>query len=333
MIVAVLALDQVMGFELMIPGQVFGMANLAAAEPGAVGPAGDPLAPPGYEVRVCGQRRSISTTADWGLVEIRTSYGMDALAEADLVMVPGSHRFLEEPDPQAISALRAAADNGARIAAMCVGAFTLAAAGLLDGRRATTHWQWAGELARRYPDIDVDPGVLFVDEGPVLTSAGVASGMDLCLHLIRQHAGPDLAGRTARRVVIPAWRDGGQAQYIEHARPADADHPLQPTLAWMEENAVSELDLETIAKHASVSVRTLNRQFREHFGTTPLALLAAMRVDRARRLLESTTLTVDRVAEQSGFGSYASLRLHFLRTVGVSPQKYRHSYAAGTNAC
>jgi transcriptional regulator GlxA family with amidase domain len=329
MIVGVLALDQVMGFELMIPGQVFGMANLAAAEPGAADSADGPEAPPGYEVRVCGQRRSIRTTADWGLVEIRTSHGMDALMEADLVVVPGTHRFLEEPDPQAICALRAAAHNGARIAAMCVGAFTLAAAGLLDGRRATTHWQWAGELARRYPNIDVDPSVLFVDEGPVLTSAGVASGLDLCLHLIRQHAGPDLAGRTARRVVIPAWRDGGQAQYIEHVGPADANHPLQPTIAWMEENALAALDLQAIANHASVSVRTLNRQFREHFGTTPLGLLARMRVDRARRLLESTALTVDRVAEQSGFGSYASLRYHFLRTVGVSPQKYRQSYAAG----
>ncbi len=318
MIIGVLALEQVMGFELMIPGQVFGMANLAAAEDGAP--------PPGYEVRVCGQRRSISTTPDWGLVEIRTSYGMDALIDADLVVVPGTHRFLEVPDPQAVSALRSAADNGARIAAMCVGAFTLAAAGLLDGRRATTHWQWAGELARRYPDIDVDPGVLFIDEGPILTSAGVASGLDLCLHLIRQHAGPELAGRTARRVVIPAWRDGGQAQYIEHAGPAVANHPLQPTIAWMDENAVAALDLRAIADHASVSVRTLNRQFREHFGTTPLGLLTTMRVNRARRLLESTGLTVDRVAEQSGFGSYPSLRYHFHRAVGVSPQKYRRSY-------
>src|SRR6516164_3155040 len=288
MIVGVLALDQVMGFELMIPGQVFGMANLAAAEPRAEGRDGAPLPPPGYEVRICGERPSISTTADWGRVEIHTPYGMDALAEADLVVVPGSHRFLEDPDPQVVSALRTAADNGARIASMCVGAFTLAAAGLLSGKRATTHWQWAGELARRYPDIDVDPGVLFVDEGPVLTSAGVASGLDLCLHLIRQDAGPDLAGRTARRVVIPAWRDGGQAQYIEHVGPAEADHPLQPTIAWMEENAHAELDLQAIADHASVSVRTLNRQFRGHFGTTPLGLLATMRVDRAQRLLEST---------------------------------------------
>ena len=328
MIIGVLALDQVMGFELMIPGQVFGMANVAATEPGAAGRDGSPSAAPEYEVRVCGQRRSISTTAEWGMVDIRTSYGMDALVEADLVVVPGTHRFLEEPDLQVLSALRAAAENGARVAAMCVGAFTLAASGLLDGRRATTHWQFADELARRYPDIDVDPRVLFVDEGPVLTSAGVASGVDLCLHLIRQHAGPDLAARTARRVVVAAWREGGQAQYIEHVGPADAEHPLQPTIAWMEENAVAALDLRVIADHASVSVRTLNRQFREHFGTTPLGLLARMRVDRARRLLESTGLTMDRVAEQSGFGSYDSLRYHFVRTVGVSPQQYRHSYAS-----
>jgi transcriptional regulator GlxA family with amidase domain len=328
MIVGVLALDQVMGFELMIPGQVFGMANLAAAELGA-GRNGIPQGPPEFEVRVCGQRSSISTTAAWGLVEIRTSYGMDALVDADLVVVPGTHRFLEEPDPQAVSALRAAADNGVRIAAMCVGAFTLAAAGLLNGRRATTHWQWAGELARRYSEIDVDPSVLFVDEGPVLTSAGVASGLDLCLHLLRQYAGADLAARTARRVVIPAWRGGGQAQYIEHVGPADSEHPLQPTIDWMEDNALGALDLQAIANHASVSVRTLNRQFRDHFGTTPLGLLTRMRVDRARRLLETTGLTVDRVAEQSGFGSYPSLRYHFLRTVGVSPHRYRQSYTAG----
>ncbi len=324
-----LALDQVMAFELMIPGQVFGMANLAAGEPGAANGDGAPPPPVGYQVRICGERPSVTTTADWGLVEIRTSYGMDTLAEADLVVVPGTHRFLEPPDLQVISALRAAADNGARVAAMCVGAFTLAAAGLLDGRRATTHWQWAGELAHRYPDIDVDPAVLFVDEGPVLTSAGVASGVDLCLHVIRQHGGTDLAARTARRMVVPAWRDGGQAQYIEHARPADATHPLQPTITWMEHNAAEPLDLQAIAHHASVSVRTLNRQFREHFGTTPLGLLARLRVYRACRLLVSTELTVDRVAEQAGFGSYASLRVHFLRTVGVSPHKYRQNFAAG----
>jgi transcriptional regulator GlxA family with amidase domain len=161
-----------------------------------------------------------------------------------------------------------------------------------------------------------------------LTSAGVVSGLDLCLHLIRQHAGAELAVRTARRVVIPAWRNGGQAQYIEHVAPAAPDHPLQPTIAWMQANPLAPLDLQAIANHAAVSVRTLNLQFREHFGTTPLELLAATRVDRARELLESTELTVDRVAEQAGFGSYASLRYHFARMVVVPPQKYRLSYTA-----
>ena len=327
MIVGVLALDHVVAYELMIPGQIFGMANLAAVEPaGAAWESADSNRPE-FEVRVCGQHSSISTAADFGTMEIRTPFAMDALADADLVIVPGTRHFLEQPDPQPLSVLSAAAKRGACIASFCVGAFTLAAAGLLDGRRATTHWQFAGELSRRYPNIEVDPRALFVDEGPVLTSAGVSSGIDLCLHLIRRLAGPELAGRTARRVVVPAWRDGGQAQYIENAGSADTKHPLQPTIDWMKDNAVAALDLQAIADHAAVSVRTLNRQFREHFGTTPLGLLTNIRVDRARRLLETTILPMEQIAEQSGFGSYASLRYHFLRTVGLSPQKYRQTYA------
>ncbi|MEW5812565.1 MAG: helix-turn-helix domain-containing protein [Actinomycetota bacterium] len=315
MIVAVLAQDGVMGFELMIPSLVFGMANEAAGEQR-------------YDVRVCGRRCRAATTAAWGGVEFRTSYALDGLAEADLVIVPGVHACLEPPHPAVVTALLDAAAAGARIASMCVGAFTLAATGLLSGRRATTHWQWADELARRFPDVEVDPSVLFIDEGEILTAAGVASGLDLCLHVIRQDANSELAGATARRVVIPAWRDGGQAQYIEHAAPAGIGHPLQPTIEWMREHATESLDLSAIAGHAAVSVRTLNRQFRDQFGTTPLGMLTTMRVDRARRLLEGTPLPVDRIAEQSGFGSYASLRHHFHRTVGVSPQKYRQNYVA-----
>lgn len=315
MIVAVLAQDSVMGFELMVPSMVFGMANEAASARR-------------YDVRVCGHRRRAATTADWGGVEFRTPHGLEAMAEADIVIVPGVHSFLEPPLPHVVSAIRSAAEAGARVASMCVGAFTLAATGLLDGRRATTHWQWAADLAQRFPAIEVDRSVLFIDNGATLTAAGVASGIDLCLHLIRQDAGPDLAGATARRVVVPAWRTGGQAQYIEHAAPATADHPLQPTIAWMARNAAEPLDLPTIAQHAAVSVRTLNRRFQDHFGTTPLGMLTTMRVARARRLLEATELPVDRVAEQAGFGSYASLRHHFLRTVGVSPQKYRQNYVA-----
>lgn len=327
MIIAVIAQDTVMGFELMIPSLVFGMANEVAAE---ASPAPNAAAPERrrYDVRVCGRRRRATTAAEWGGVEFRTPHGLDGLAGADVVIVPGVHAFAEPPHPQVVSVILRAAEEGARVASMCVGAFTLAATGLLNHRRATTHWQWAGELARRYPDIEVDPSVLFVDEGDVLTAAGVASGIDLCLHLIRQDAGPEVAGATARRVVVPAWRDGGQAQYIEHPAPVVADHRLEPTIAWMQENAAAPLDLPSIADHAAVSVRTLNRQFREHLGTTPLGMLTTMRVARARYLLESTELPVDRVAEQSGFGSYGSLRHHFQRSVGVSPQKYRQNYTS-----
>jgi transcriptional regulator GlxA family with amidase domain len=320
MIVCVLGCEQVLGFELMIPGQVFGMANVALAENGNE--------PPRYEVRICAKGRAVGTTTDWGAVDIRTPFGLEEAVTADVVIVPGTRTFADPPDPEVLEVLRAAFDGGARIGAICVGAFTLAATGLLDGRRATTHWQWAEELARRHPDVDVDPAAMFVDDGRILTSAGVAAGLDLCLHLIRQDAGPDLAGRTARRLVLPSWREGGQAQFVETARLQDDSLPLQATVRWMEENALEPMDLRSIARNASMSVRSLNRHFRDQLGTTPLNLLLQMRIDRARRLLESTRLPMDRVAEQSGFASHASLRYHFVRSVGVPPHKYRSSYAA-----
>jgi transcriptional regulator GlxA family with amidase domain len=320
MIVAVLGLDAVLGFELMIPGQVFGMANLAAAEDG-----GTPLP---YEVRICAPGGSITTIADWGRVEIRTEFDLDGILDVDVVIVPGTERFLHGVESAVVESLCAASSRGARIASMCVGAFTLAATGLLDGRRATTHWQWADELARRHSSVDVDPTVLFVDEGAVLTSAGVASGLDLCLELIRQTGGPDLAARTARRLVVPVWRDGGQAQFLEHRDPTLATHPLQPTITWMEANAGQPLRLDDIAARAAMSVRSLNRQFHLHAGMTPMQLLVQMRVDRARRLLESGQLSVERIAAESGFGSLASLRYHFTRSVGVAPNRYRSNHQA-----
>lgn len=320
MIVCVLGCEQVLGFELMIPGQVFGMANVALAEIGAE---------PRYDVRICAEGRAVSTTMDWGAVDIRTHFGLKEVAAADVVIVPGARNFLSPAAPEVLEALRAAFDGGARIGAICVGAFVLAESGLLDGRRATTHWQWADQLARRHPDVDVDSSAMFVDDGRILTSAGVAAGLDLCLHLIRQDAGADLAGRTARRLVLPSWRDGGQAQFVESSRPQDDSLPLQATVQWMEENALEPLDLRSIARNASTSVRSLNRHFRDQLGTTPLTLLLQMRIDRARRLLETTRLPMDRVAEQSGFASHASLRYHFVRCVGVPPHKYRSSYAAG----
>jgi transcriptional regulator GlxA family with amidase domain len=323
-VVAVLVQEGAIGFEVMIPGQVFGMANMAAAEGDS--DRGGAVGSPRYDIRVCAVGRSVTTLPVWGATELRTPFGPEAVAAADIVVVPGAEKFLEEPDSEVLDALRAAAARGARIATVCVGAFTVAAAGLLDGKRATTHWQWTDELARRYPAIDVDPTVLFVDNGQILTSAGMASGLDMCLHLVRSGLGAELASRTARRLVLPLWRDGGQAQYIEHPDPVDSTHSLAPTIEWMERNAAEPLGLEAIAARASMSVRSLTRHFRTHVGTTPLALLVRMRVDRARRLLESTELSVDRVARESGFGSEASLRYHFTRSVGVAPQKYRSSY-------
>ncbi|CAN5311210.1 helix-turn-helix domain-containing protein [soil metagenome] len=318
MIVAVLGYEQVLGFELMIPGQVFGMANLALAENGADDPR--------YDVRICTTGRAVTTTLEWGSVEIRTPFGLDGAVGADVVIVPGKQDFLVPPHQEVIDVLRAAYRAGARIGSICVGAFTLAASGLLDGKSVTTHWQWANALARRYPDVDVDAGAMFVEDGQILTSAGVAAGLDLCLHLLRQDAGADLADRTARRLVLPSWRDGGQAPYIEPSRPED--NSLQAIVAWMEENAPEPLNLDSIARAASTSVRSLNRHFRERLGTTPLQLLLQIRIDRARRLLETTRLPLDRISEQSGFASPASFRFHFVRSVGVPPHRYRTGYAA-----
>lgn len=328
MIIGVLAIDDVVGYELMIPGQIFGMANIAAAESGHPDWSGTERQTPLFDVRVCGERSSITTATDFGVVKIRPPFRLDALHDADLIIVPGTSNFLEHPPPRTLSVLTDIASRGVRVASFCVGAFTLAAAGLLDERRATTHWQFAGELARRYPRIDVDPRVLFIDDGPVLTAAGVSSGIDLCLYIIREHCGPELASRTARRVVVSAWRDGGQAQYMENPGPAaNTQHPLQHTLDWMRENSAVNLDLPTIADHAAMSVRSLNRHFREYFGTTPMGMLTTIRIDQARRLLETTALPMEQIAAQAGFGSYASLRYHFLRSVGVSLQKYRQTYA------
>ena len=321
-VVAVLVPPQVMGFEAMIPGQVFGMANQAAAEEG--------LARPPYEVRLCTPGRPVTTQPRWGVVEIASPYSYEDAVSADIVVVPGADSFLAEVDEKMTTVLQAASAAGNRVAAVCVGAFAVAAAGLLDGQRATTHWQWATDLAQRYPKVEVDASVLFVDAGAVLTSAGVTSGIDLCLHLVRSCSGADLAAKTARRLVLPAWRHGGQAQYIEHVDPAGHGGALQATVEWMEKNLTRDLDLDLIAGQASMSVRTLSRQFRAQVGTTPQALLTRMRVDRVRSLLETTDLSVDRIAAEVGFGSVESLRHHFRRLVGVAPRQYRENFVGMT---
>jgi transcriptional regulator GlxA family with amidase domain len=309
-VVAVLALDQVVAFDLATPLEVFARARLADG-----GPA--------YDVRVCAPEDEI----DAGVFRIRAPYGLDALADADTVILPGCADPAVPVPEEVLNSLRAAAARGARIASICSGAFVLAATGLLDGLRATTHWIGAEALAARYPAIDVDPGVLYVDNGQFLTSAGAAAGLDLCLHMIRRDLGSTAAANAARLSVMPLERDGGQAQFIVHAQPpAPHGSIMEPLLRWLEDSADRDLTLEGIAAYAGMSTRTLNRRFREQTGTTPLQWLHRARIRRAQYLLETTSHSVDRIGGQVGFGSPTAFRDRFKRIVGTSPHAYRHTF-------
>lgn len=307
--VSVLALDEVLAFDLSTPVEVFGRARL-------------PDGRVAYRVRVCAPTDEV----DAGVFAIRAPWGLDALAGADTIILPGLADPTAQIPEDVLEALRAAAEGGTRIASICVGAFTLAAAGLLDGLRATTHWAAAKELSRRYPDVDVDADVLFVDNGQILTSAGAAAGLDLCLHMIRQDHGSAVAADAARLAVMPLERDGGQAQYIVHEQRDAEGSNLEPLLRWMEENAHRELTLDDIATRATMSSRTLNRRFREQTGTTPLQWLRRSRIRRAQYLLETTGHSVERIALQVGFGSPTSFRDRFKRLVGTSPHAYRRAF-------
>jgi transcriptional regulator GlxA family with amidase domain len=247
----------------------------------------------------------------------------------------GPGRSATGPVPEeVVDALRRAAARGTRIASICTGAFVLADAGLLDGLRATTHWVAAAELAARHPEIDVDPDVLYVDNGQFLTSAGAAAGLDLCLHLIRRDHGSAVAADAARLSVMPLEREGGQAQFIVHDQPPiPRGAALEPVLRWLEDNSARTLTLEDISAHAGMSVRTLNRRFREQTGTTPLQWLLRARIRRAQYLLEATDHPVDRITSQVGFGSPTAFRDRFKRVVGISPRSYRATFhGAGTDS-
>jgi transcriptional regulator GlxA family with amidase domain len=213
------------------------------------------------------------------------------------------------------------------VASICTGAFVLAATGVLDGLRATTHWLAAADLARRHPSIDLDANVLYVDNGRILTSAGAAAGFDLCIHMIRRDLGADVAASVARLAVMPLERAGGQAQFIEQAPPSEAPGAMRPLLTWMEQNLSRELPLPVIARRAAMSTRTLSRRFREQVGATPAAWLAHARVRRAQRLLETTDLAIEQVATEAGFGSAAVMREHFGSVVGTSPLSYRRAFS------
>ncbi|MFF5444872.1 GlxA family transcriptional regulator [Streptomyces sp. NPDC012888] len=313
--IAVLALPGVPPFELGMPSRVFGSA---------VDEDGSPL----YEVTVC--------TADGGPVlsdagfTVQPAAGPEALAAADTVIVPPTHAMPELADggplPEAVAAAVAAVRPGARMVSICTGSYVLAAAGLLDGRPATTHWNLAAEFRRAYPRVRLDEDVLFVDDGDVLTSAGVAAGVDLCLHLIRRDHGAATANRAARMCVVPPWRDGGQAQYIDRPVPEPTVATTTATRAWALEHLGEPLSLDRLAAHARMSLRSFTRRFRDEVGMTPGQWLTAQRLELARQLLESTDLPVDLVAHRAGFGSANSLRAHMRSAIGVSPVAYRRTF-------
>jgi transcriptional regulator GlxA family with amidase domain len=315
--VVVLALDQVVGFDLGTPPQVFG----AAREPD-----GRRL----YEVLVCTPDAApVRSAAGF---RVLPDHGLEAFDGADTVVVAGiadQQLFRDGRLDHAVSvALQAAAARGVRMMSICTGAFVLAAAGLLDGRPATTHWYYAERFRRLFPQVHLDPDVLFVDDGDVLTSAGVAAGVDLCLHVVRSDHGSAVATGAARRCVVPPWRAGGQSQFIPHAVPEVAESATTPAREWALHHLDQPLDLRSLAEQVAMSVRTFTRRFREETGLSPAKWVAQQRVERARLLLETTDLAIDVVARQAGFGTGAALRQQLGQTLGVAPSTYRKTFRA-----
>jgi transcriptional regulator GlxA family with amidase domain len=310
--VVVLLLEPAIGFDAVIPVQLFGEA---------FDDAGRPL----YDVTMA--------SLDGGPVLTSSGYSISpqhdagVLARADTVIVPGTQLPGPRHDgtlPREVADALAGVRRGARMVSICTGAFVLGAAGLLDGRPATTHWKHAADLAALYPDVLLDPDVLFTDDGDVLTSAGLSAGVDLCLHLIRRDHGAEIANHVARYCVVPPWRDGGQAQFIERHVPARSDESTASARAWALQHL--EADVPTLARRAGMSLRTFARRFREETGQSPGAWLIQQRVRHAQHLLEATDLGVDEVADRAGMGTAASLRSHLRTHVGVSPAAYRRTF-------
>ncbi|MET9591840.1 helix-turn-helix domain-containing protein [Streptomyces sp. NPDC006516] len=309
--VAVLVLEGAKPLDVGIPAQVF---TTRASMP--------------YEVRVCGAAPGPVTGGD-GLA-YHVAHGLDALVWADIVFVPG-YRFPDRDDPPqaVVEALIAAHDRGARLAAISTGAFALAATGLLDGRRATTHWHYTRALAARHPLVRVDENVLFVDEGSVLTSAGAASGIDLCLHILRGDLGVAASNHAARRLVAAPYRSGGQAQYVPRSVPEPLGERFAATREWALNRLGEPLTLDVLARQAGVSARTFSRRFVEETGCTPMQWVMRARIDLARELLERSQRSVEQIAGDIGLGTGANLRLHFQRILGTSPSEYRRTFTRG----
>jgi transcriptional regulator GlxA family with amidase domain len=305
--VVVLAADGVYPFDLGIPKRVFGAAGGR------------------YEVVTCTpDGRPVRTNADFS---ITVEHGPEALRTADTVIIPpfGTMDFSRQT-PAVVAEALAFVSPGTRIVSICTGAFVLAAAGLLDGRRATTHWAATETFREWYPQVELDPDVLFVDEGDVLTSAGAASGIDVCLHLVRKDHGSEVANHVARMCVVPPWRDGGQAQYIERPVPDSAANDTSAARQWAQQHLHQPLTLSDLAEQSHMSLRTFARRFTEEVGMSPGRWLIQQRIDRARHLLESTDLAVDDIAGRVGFAGGTSLREHLHAAIGVSPLAYRRTF-------
>ncbi|WP_349867281.1 helix-turn-helix domain-containing protein [Leifsonia sp. WHRI 6310E] len=310
--VVVLALDGVYPFDLGIPDRVFGGVEDA------------------YEILTCSAsaNRTVMTNTD---IILNLAHGPEVLDKADTVILPPNKlgvftTELAEPVREALARIR----PGTRLVSLCTGAFTLAAAGLLDGRPATTHWALTDQFREMFPLVKLDPDVLFIDDGDILTSAGVASGIDVCLHLIRLDHGSTVANQVARQCVVPPWRDGGQAQYILQPMPEQAVNSTGPTRNWALERLSEPLTLQDLADHARMSVRTFSRRFQDETGTSPKRWITRQRVDRARHLLETSDLSIDRIAAEVGFATGTSLRQHLRSSIGVSPQDYRNTFHGRT---
>jgi transcriptional regulator GlxA family with amidase domain len=306
--VAVLVLEGAKPLDVGIPAQVF---TTRSSMP--------------YEVRVCGPAPGLVTGGD-GL-SYHVAHGLDTLGWADIVFIPG-YRFpdREDPPPEVVDALRAAHSSSKRLAAISTGAFALAATGLLDGKRATTHWHYTRQLAAKHPGVRVDENVLFVDEGSVLTSAGAASGIDLCLHILRGDLGMAASNHAARRLVAAPYRSGGQAQYVPRSVPEPVGERFAATREWALHRLDKPLTLEVLARHAAVSPRTFSRRFLADAGYTPMQWVLRARIDMARELLELSERSVEQIAEDVGLGTGSNLRLHFQRILGTTPSQYRRTF-------
>jgi transcriptional regulator GlxA family with amidase domain len=307
--IAVLALDQVVAFDLAIPAQIFGHADERDR----------------YDLCVCAERPGPVQTSNG--FDVLAARGLEAVREADTVVVPGMEEPAAERPAAVLRAIRAADARGARLVSICTGAFALAAAGVLDGRRVATHWRHAAELQALHPELEVDSNVLYVDDGRVLTSAGVAAGIDLCLHVVGRDHGAERANAIGRRMIMAPHRGGGQAQFVERPLPPDSGG-LVATRAWMLEHLDQPLTVADMARHAVVSERSFARHFRAETGTSPLRWLHEQRVLHARRLLEESDLPVEDVAARSGFGTATTLREHFARALHSTPTAYRRAFRA-----